>query len=128
MKEQEIRIALAGKLQRFRKQAGLTTVEVGEKVGKSAKTVSGWEHGRGQPDADTLFLLCELYGIKSIAEFYTDHAMLDSSVLSNEEIKLLQAFRQLSEEGQSKMVDYADDLVQSGKYIKIDAVIMGKEA
>lgn len=128
MKEQEIRIALAGKLQRFRKQAGLTTVEVGEKVGKSAKTVSGWEHGRGQPDADTLFQLCELYGIRSIAEFYTDDAAIDSSVLSNEEIELLQAFRQLNEEGQSKMVDYADDLVRSGKYIKINTVIMGKEA
>ncbi len=128
MKEQEIRMALAGKLQRFRKQAGLTTAEVGDKVGKSAKTVSGWEHGRGQPDADTLFLLCELFGIRNIAEFYTDGAMLDSSVLSNEETELLQAFRKLNKEGQSKMVDYADDLVRSGKYIKNDTVIMGKEA
>lgn len=127
MKEQEIRIALAGKLQRFRKQAGLTTVEVGEKVGKSAKTVSGWEHGRGQPDADTLFQLCELYGIRSIAEFYTDDATIDSSALSNEEMNLLQAFRQLNEEGQSKMVDYADDLVQSGKYKKARPSGMAQE-
>ena len=128
MKEQEIRIALAGKLQRFRKRAGLTTIEVGKHVGKSDKTVSGWEHGRGQPDADTLFQLCELYGIKSIAEFFVDDAPNVSSDLTQREEKLLLLFRRLNEEGQDKMIDYADDLVQSSKYIKDGAIVLGKEA
>ena len=46
MKEQEIRKQLAGKLREFRLRAGLTAKEVGEKIGKSDKTVSVWEHGR----------------------------------------------------------------------------------
>lgn len=128
LKEQEIRIALAGKLQRFRKRAGLTTAEVGSKVGKSDKTVSGWEHGRGQPDADTLFQLCELYGIKNIAEFFTDDVASVMSSLSDREEKLLSAFQQLNEEGQDKIIDYIDDLVQSGKYNKTDTTFMDKEA
>ena len=128
MKEQEIRVALAGKLQRFRKSANLTTAEVGEKVGKSAKTVSGWEHGRGQPDADTLFKLCEIYGINNIAVFYTDDNPSSDVVLTCDEENLLNLFRHLNREGQEKVVDYADDLVSSGKYIKMHSFVLDKEA
>ena len=46
----------------------MTIYEVGKKVGKSGKTVSAWENGRGQPDADMLLILCELYSINNIAE------------------------------------------------------------
>mgnify|MGYP002509253166 FL=1 len=28
------------------------------------KTIYAWEHGTTQPSADTLMLLCELYGIE----------------------------------------------------------------
>lgn len=34
---------------------------------------------------------------------------------------LLEVFSRLNEEGQEKLLDYADDLVQSGKYIKSDS-------
>lgn len=65
-----IRMTLATKLKEFRTQAGLTINEVGDRIGKSGKTVSAWECGRGQPDADMLLALCELYGVSSISEFY----------------------------------------------------------
>ena len=41
----------------------------------------------------------------------------DSTTISNES-KLLANYRSLNEEGQEKVVDYADDLVSSGKYKK----------
>ncbi len=63
-----IREQLASRLKLFREKAGMTIYEVGEKVGKSGKTVSAWENGRGQPDADMLLILCELYSINNIAE------------------------------------------------------------
>ena len=99
MKEQEIRKQLAGKLREFRLRAGFTAKEVGEKIGKSDKTVSGWEHGRGQPDADMLFLLCEIYKIKSIAEFYSeeqDESAMPS--LSADEQELVSLYRTLNVE------------------------------
>ena len=99
MKEQEIRKSLAGKLRKFRLRAGLTTKEVGDKIGKSDKTVSGWEHGRGQPDADMLFLLCEIYQIESIAEFYSEvpeeKGKNESALLPDEE-ELLRLYRSLN--------------------------------
>lgn len=99
MKEQEIRKSLAGKLREFRLRAGLTAKEVGEKIGKSDKTISGWEHGRGQPDADMLFLLCEIYKIKSIAEFYSEETdeTSDPSLASDEQ-ELISLYRSLNKE------------------------------
>lgn len=41
---------------------------------------------------------------------------------------LLDSFRQLNEEGQEKVLDYTDDLVQSGKYIKSDPPQLGQKA
>lgn len=70
MSEQEIRKILASKLKECRQRAGLTAKEAGAAIGKSEKTVSAWEHGRGQPDADMLFTLCKLYHIESISVFY----------------------------------------------------------
>ena len=63
------RMYMAAKLKEFRKARGLSTEEVGEAVGKSGKTVSAWEVGRGQPEADMLVQLCKLYGAQ-IDDFY----------------------------------------------------------
>ena len=63
-----IRDELATRLKYFREREGLTIYEVGEKIGKSGKTISAWENGRGQPDADMLITLCDIYHIASISE------------------------------------------------------------
>lgn len=107
MKEQEIRKSLAGKLREFRLRAGLTTKEVGEKIGKSAKTVSGWEHERGQPDADMLFRLCEIYQIESIAEFYPDEQPIQQDILSPIEKELISLFRSMNDDGRKMLLNTA---------------------
>lgn len=45
---------IASVLKRLRAEQGMTADEVGEIIGKSGKTVSGWENARSQPDADLL--------------------------------------------------------------------------
>lgn len=126
MKERDIRKALAGKLYEFRRNAGLTAKEVGQKIGKSDKTVSGWEHGRGQPDADTLFRLCEIYGINDISAFYS--LPDDKKGPPPRDELLIDLFHRLNDEGQEKVLDYVDDLVRSGKYIKTRPAELGDEA
>ena len=49
-------------LQELREKAHKTREEVGDLLGKSAKTVGHWETGYASPDANTLFLLCTIYG------------------------------------------------------------------
>ena len=101
-----VRTTLAAKLKEFRTRAGLTINEAGEKIGKSGKTVSAWECGRGQPDADMLLVLCDLYGVGSIAEFYGEQQPAYS--LSSDEMRLLAAYRELSQQGKEYILQTLD--------------------
>lgn len=101
-----VRTTLAAKLKEFRTRAGLTINEAGEKVGKSGKTVSAWECGRGQPDADMLLALCDLYGVGSIAEFYGEQQPAFS--LSADEMRLLAAYRELNQQGKEYILQTID--------------------
>lgn len=62
------------KLKELRMNVNLTQAAVAEYLGFEEKTgrgrVSDWERGKGQPDADTFLILCDLYGVRDIlAEF-----------------------------------------------------------
>lgn len=57
--------------------------------------------------------------------YYSDHK---ENAPSTKEEALLSMFNLLNEEGQEKLLDYADDLVQSEKYIKIDEGQLASEA
>ena len=41
--------------------------------------------------------------------------------------KLMKLYDKLNDEGQEKLIDYADDLVSSGKYIKTDQACLAQE-
>ena len=109
-----IKDVLGKRLKEYRINAGLTIFQVGERLGKSGKTVSAWENCRSQPDADTLFALCKLYGISSISELLAEEtapaipAEPPRSVLVNE---LLEIFESLPIEGQTRILGYAERLL-----------------
>lgn len=69
--------------------------------------MSGWEHGRGQPDADMLFLLCDIYEIKSIAEFYSDEHSASHTTLLPDEAELLSFYRSMNKEGKAMLMNTA---------------------
>lgn len=56
-----IKDELPEKLRELRRRKGLTSIEVGEILKKSDRTISAWECGRSQPDLDTLQELFDLY-------------------------------------------------------------------
>lgn len=103
MNEQEIRKILASRLKEYRERSGLTITEVGAAIGKSEKTVSAWEHGRGQPDADMLFKLCALYKIENISIFYGMDTPADT--LTPEEQALINTYRTLNPNGRKLVLD-----------------------
>lgn len=59
----EINAKIAKNLAYYRKAAGLTQVELAEKINYSDKSVSKWESGNGVPDVYILMQLAELYGV-----------------------------------------------------------------
>ncbi len=87
------RETIARVLRRLRLQSGLTANEVGEMIGKSGKTVNAWENNRGQPDADMLMCLCDVYNVKDIlAEFR--EVENDVFTVSHHEKEVVTAYRE----------------------------------
>lgn len=86
MNEDIVRRFLARKLKELRKSKDLNVDQVGEAVGKSGKTISAWEVGRGQPDADELLKLCLLFDAK-ISDFYAAPEV-EYSVITMDEPRL----------------------------------------
>lgn len=83
---------IAKTLKRLRIESGLTADEVGEAIGKSGKTVNAWENNRGQPDAEILIKLCDIYKVDNILkEFSGDTA--NSLNLTEHEQNLILAYR-----------------------------------
>jgi transcriptional regulator with XRE-family HTH domain len=86
------RETIANALKRLRQQSGLTAEQVGAMIGKSGKTVSAWENNHGQPDADMLIRLCDIYGVADIlAEFRDEPA--ENISLNEHERALVAAYR-----------------------------------
>lgn len=85
---------IAQKLQELRIKSGLTADEVGKKIGKSGKTVNAWEHNHGQPDAETLIALCDIYDVEDILmEFREEKPSSAIFHLNEHEQELVVAYR-----------------------------------
>lgn len=61
-------------------------------IGKSGKTVNAWENNRGQPDAEILIQLCDIYHVDNILKEFSNNNP-DLIVLSEHEEKLIIAYR-----------------------------------
>ena len=59
MKKEEIGLVL----KELRVSCNMTQKEVAEKIGRTQQIVGHWETGYAQPDANTLFTLCSIYGV-----------------------------------------------------------------
>ena len=88
---------IAAVLKRLRVQSGLTAKEVGEKIGKSGKTVSAWENNHGQPDAEILLQLCDIYNVDNILEEFRENEKpiykVSDIILGEHERELVLAYR-----------------------------------
>lgn len=89
------RAKIAALLKKYRKEAGLTARQVEELTGKSYKTVSAWENGRGQPDADMFLKLCDIYKVPSISLFFGEP--LPEPELDDDEDELLKLWREATD-------------------------------
>ncbi len=60
---EKLRKTIANNLLRYRKQAGITQMELADKLMYSDKNVSRWERGDAIPEVTTLKRLADLYGV-----------------------------------------------------------------
>ena len=111
---------IASVLKRLREASGLTADQVGELVGKSGKTVNAWENNRGQPDAEILMLLCEIYGVEDVlATFKEGYKTKKAPAQGESDIRksrLIHNYDKLNQRGKKKLVEESDDMASMPKY------------
>jgi transcriptional regulator with XRE-family HTH domain len=117
VKKLSIKEEVAKNLHYYRKKSGLTQKALGKFLDVGDNTVSSWENGNNMMDIDTLFKICRVLKV-SVNDMYGVYANACVSEYTKTEKLIIDNYRTLNDEGQSKLYDYADDLVMSGKYKK----------
>jgi len=122
----------AKRLKDLRKANGITQEQLAAIIGVERSSIGKYE-GKSHtiPSDDVKYRIADYFHVTvDYLMGYSDapNPSLLESQITEAERKLIDAFRALNTEGQEKLIDYADDLIQSGKYIKMHTYIMGKEA
>lgn len=109
---------IAKTLKRLRQAANIKRQEVADALGVSVKTIGHWETGYAQPDANTLFSLCDMYGTtvdtafdikKRDMDFSERSAHLTARMLSDPElIDAIEKYFTLSEEKRRHILQTID--------------------
>lgn len=112
-------------LKSLRLKANMTQKEVATLIGRSQQIVGHWETGYSQPDADTLFALCDLYGASVDEAFgYTKKSPAPAKSEAREKDifadELMKNYKALNQEGKRRLVDYSKDLVSGGRYAALN--------
>lgn len=127
----------------YRKKAGLSLRELADMVDVTYATLSRYENGKTVPKYDTLKKIARALGVDSVYYLYGDEdrdeydRMMQEKAEENElyrftlsaqrlamwqhEIgRLVVIYDGLSQDGQMKLIEYAEDLAASGRYKKSD--------
>lgn len=113
---------LKSTIKRLRNEAGISQKQMASVVNLSQQAVAKWESGVAEPDTRALRVLADYFGVS--VDYILGRqqekklAQNDAGALPDDERRLLSFFENLNPEGKEKLLDYADDLVRSGKYIK----------
>ena len=123
-------MSFASRLRQAREQSGLTQQDLAEKLGVTKSAVGNYENGVSSPKWDVLLKIFDILHVEPNF-LYQDSFSLEFSKpvqLTPQQSALLSSFDQLNEEGQTKAVEYVEDLVLTGRYKKCSASELGKEA
>ena len=121
-------MSFGSRLREQREALGLKQSELGKMLGVTGSAIGNYENGVSSPKADVLYKVFDSLQCDANYLFQDEMGEQSKSASSQEEEALLRLFHRLNEEGQEKLIDYADDLVCSEKYIKIGKYQMDKEA
>lgn len=114
------------KIKELRTSAGLTQHDLASKLNVSQSTITMWENGKRQPDLETLEAIADFFNVDM--NYLTGTSPNTTRILDHNQHKLISLYEQLNEEGQEKLLDYATDIVASGRYIKTDQPKLVEEA
>ena len=121
-------VSIGSRIKERREELGITQMELASRLGVSKGAVGNYETDANSPKASIMYKIFSILQCDANYLYQDEIAKCGESEKSDEERRLLLLYHKLNKEGQTKLIDYADDLVLSGKYIKIDSAGMGQEA
>lgn len=120
------------RLRQAREQAGLTQQAFADKLGVTKSAIGNYENGVSSPKWDVLVKIFDILHVEPnflYQDDFSSDGLPLTRALTPIQVSLLDAFDQLNEEGQTKAVEYVEDLVMTGRYKKATAHgVAAKEA
>lgn len=128
MNDNEYKKIFSRNLNKYMNLNGKNQIDLINDLGLNRSAVSTWCNGTRLPRMDKVQLLANYFGINRsdlIEDKPADDSSSASSQLTPSVKKIIDIMQELNEEGQDKLLEYGDDLLASGKYIKSceDAVV-----
>ena len=110
---------LGDNIKKYRKEAGLSQDELGEKAGVSGVAIGRYEAGTREPKYGVVLAIAEALGVDAFdlygLERLTDEQKHD---LFDDRVRLLRIWDVMNDEGQKKVLGYAQDLLNTGNYTR----------
>ena len=91
------------RLKNARKLKGLTQKDLADMIHAKHNSVSNWENNHNKPDPDTIELIC---GVLDVSPNYL--LGVSSPEILNDEVILLNQYRQLDETGKRELLHFMD--------------------
>ena len=123
-------ISFSSRLRQAREQAGFTQQDLAEKLGITKRCRWYYENGVSSPKWDVLLRIFDVLQVEPNFLYQDSFSSeLSGAVqLTPRQSALLSSFDQLNEEGQTKAVEYVEDLVLTGRYKKCAALGVDRNA
>lgn len=115
------------RLAELRKSEGLTREELANELDMSINTLRNYENGLREPGHNFVIQMANRFNVTTDyilgltskdGDNLSDVTIVSNNELESREKSLIFNYRQLNPEGQEKLLDYADDLIQSGRYVE----------
>lgn len=121
-------MSIGTRIKERREELGITQVELASRLGITKGAVGNYETDANSPKASTMYKIFDILKCDANYLYQDEVGYQESIVPPDDERKLMALYHKLNDEGRSKLIDYADDLVQSEKYIKNHSIDMETEA
>lgn len=121
MNDNEYKKIFSKNLNKYMNLNGKNQIDLINDLGLNKSAVSTWCNGTRLPRMDKVQLLANYFGINRsdlIEDKPADGSSSALSQLTPPMNKVINIMQELNEEGQDKLLEYGDDLLASGKYIK----------
>ena len=120
-------MSIGSRIKERREELGITQADLAMRLGVSKGAIGNYETDANSPRASTMYRIFQILHCDANYLYQDEIDEIPSTTPPAHDREILAAFHQLNEEGQTKLIDYADDLVRSGKYKKSGTPGMAQE-